>query len=345
MQDMKEILKTLSCACGPSGKEDDMFDAVAAVCRGMNVEIKKDKMGSISIFRKGTKRGVIGLFAHIDEIGLMVTKIDGNYIRFTEVGGYDEKVLLSQEVVVYGDKPYFGIVGAKPPHLQSAGESSNMLEFKDLYIDIAMKEAEIRKHIKIGDRILIRSEFAELKNNQVSMKAIDNRGSCAILLGVLPIIDRMKDNYDLHIVLNAQEETTMAGSKTSAHSIFPDVGIVVDVTFAKQPGVDFGLSLEEMGIGCGAHMNKKLFEFTKKLADKKGVKYQIEPLPSHSGTDTGAVQIARNGIATILFSLPIKNMQSPVETVRIETMEKMSAFTAEMISEMDISEFAETIIK
>jgi len=43
MQDMKEILKTLSCACGPSGKEDDMFDAVAAVCRGMNVEIKKTK--------------------------------------------------------------------------------------------------------------------------------------------------------------------------------------------------------------------------------------------------------------------------------------------------------------
>jgi len=61
--------------------------------------------------------------------------------------------------------------------------------------------------------------------------------------------------------------------------------------------------------------------------------------------DCFSVQIARNGIATILLSLPIKNMHSPVETVSIETMEKMSAFTAEMISEMDISEFAETIIK
>lgn len=345
MQEMKEVLKSLALAAGPSGEEDGLLSVVKSICRGHDTEISKDAMGSITIFKKGSKKGKIALFAHADEIGLIVTKIDGKYIRFTEVGGYDEKVLLSQEVVVYGDKPYFGIIGAKPPHLQDAGESSKMLEFEDLYIDIAMNEKELKKHVRVGDRVLLRSEFTELKNGQVSVKSVDNRGSCAVILGVLPILEKLKDNYDIYIVLNTQEETTMAGSKTSAHKIFPDVGIVVDVTFAKQPGVDFGLQLDEIGIGCGAHMSRKLYEYTKKFAEKKGYKFQVEPLPSHSGTDTGAVQLARNGVSTILLSLPIKNMHSPVETVSVDAMEKMSAFIAGMISDMDLKEFAETIIK
>lgn len=345
MKEMKEALKALALAAGPSGAEDGLLSAVKNVCRGHDAEISIDKMGSITVFKKGNKKGKIALFAHLDEIGLIVTKIDGKYLRFAEVGGYDEKVLLSQEVVVYGDKPYFGIIGAKPPHLQDAGESSKMLEAEDMYIDIAMSEKEIRKRVHVGDRVLIRSEFTELKNGQVSVKAVDNRGSCAVILGVLPLLERMKENYDLYIVLNTQEETTMAGSKTSAHRIHPDVAIVVDVTFAKQPGVDFGLQADEIGIGCGAHMNRKLYEYTKKLAEKKGVKFQTEPLPSHSGTDTGAVQLSRSGVSTILLSLPIKNMHSPVETVSIEAMEKMSSFMAEMISEMNIKDFSETIIK
>ena len=41
------------------------------------------------------------LFAHMDQLGFMVKKIDENgYIRVERVGGVPEKALLSQDVVI-----------------------------------------------------------------------------------------------------------------------------------------------------------------------------------------------------------------------------------------------------
>lgn len=336
---MKEIIRKLSDAYGISGREEMALDTVKELVKDMDVKVTCDKTGNIIIHRKGDKPGRIWMSAHMDEIGLMVKKIDGDFIRFLGVGGFDEKVLLAQEVVVLADKHYTGIIGAKPPHLQSAGESDTMLKYKDLYIDLGMKNSELKKHIKIGDRIALRHVFTELKNNQIATKAMDNRSCGAVIISALKLIDNMKNLPDVYAVLNAQEETTFAGATTASYDIFPDVAFVTDVTVAKQPGVDDGYALEEIAIGTGSHINRDLYEFVKKTAAEENIKTATEALPSWSGTDTGAVQLARSGVATVLLSLPVKNMHSPVETGSISAMESMARLIARCIEKIDLKNY------
>jgi len=346
MKELKEILKILTESIGPSGMEEKSFESVKKILEGEeNITISLDKMGNIIIFRKGDRKEKIAFFTHNDEIGLIVTKIDGDYLRFTSVGGYDEKVLLGQEVTVYGEKVVSGIIGATPPHLQKAGESDKLLKYEDLYVDLAMKNKELEKYFKIGDRIILKSEFTELKNDFVCCKSIDNRGSAAAIINILNHIKNLKNIPDLYFVLNAQEETTMVGSLTSCYSINPDIAVVVDVTFAKQPGVESGISYDSIGIGRGSQICSDLYDFITEIAKRENIKYEIEAVPQHSGTDAYAVQTARGGIKTILLSLPIKNMHSPREIVNVKTIDKISKLLSLFVSEVEFEKYGEKIIK
>ncbi|HHV02250.1 MAG TPA: M42 family metallopeptidase, partial [Defluviitoga tunisiensis] len=58
------------------------------------------------------------------------------------------------------------------------------------------------------------------------------------------------------------------------------------------------------------------------------IKYQIEAVPSRSGTETDIVQIVAQGIKTGLVSVPILNMHSPSEVVNIKDIES----TAKLLS-------------
>jgi len=345
MKNMVDAVKQLTVAPGPSGAEDSLFSVVKNLVREFKVKVEKDRMGNIVVFKKGNKKGSVAFFTHNDEIGLMVTKIDKDYLRFTEVGGYDEKVLLGQEVTVYGKKQIKGIIGAKPPHLQTKGEGDKFLKFEDLYIDIAMKNKDIVKYISVGDRVIIRSGFTEMKQNTVCVKALDNRSCGAIILYMLKLLENVKNHPDIYLVLNSQEETTMAGSETSAFRLNPDVAFVLDVTFAKQAGYEQGYPLDKIGLGMGANICRKIFDFVKKVADENNIQYFIEPLPSMSGTDAYAVQTVLKGLTTMLISLPIRNMHSPVEIASIKTMEETAKLLSLVISKIDVKDFQERIIK
>ncbi|MGE3062174.1 MAG: M20/M25/M40 family metallo-hydrolase [bacterium] len=345
MKNMLETVKSLTMAIGPSGAEDSLFKVVKNLVRGFDVSVEKDRMGNIIVMKKGNRKGRVAFFTHNDEIGLIVTKIDKDYLRFTEVGGYDEKVLLGQEVIVYGKKEIKGIIGAKPPHLQTKGESDKFLKFEDLYIDIAMKNKDIVKYISVGDRVVIRSDFAEMKQNSVCVKALDNRSCGAIILYMLKYLENVKSHPDIYLVLNSQEETTMTGSKTSAYKLNPDVAFVLDVTFAKQTGYEQGYALDKIGFGMGANICKRIFDFVRKSADENNIQYFIEPLPSMSGTDAYAVQTVKRGVTTMLISLPIRNMHSPVEIASTKTMEDASKFLSLLMATIKTEDFKERILK
>jgi endoglucanase len=43
--------------------------------------------------------------------------------------------------------------------------------------------------------------------------------------------------------------------------------------------------------------------------------YQIEVMSGHSGTNGWPLQVNREGVATVVLSLPLRYMHTPVETV------------------------------
>ena len=215
-------------------------------CAGFAAEVGGDTVGSSFARVAGTAGGpTVAVVGHIDEIGLHVSHIDDDgYLRFGQVGGWDAGVLIGQRVRVRtrrGD--VFGVIGRKPIHLLKDEDRKQVPEIKDLYIDIGAEDAdEAGKLVRIGDVAVIDAEPVEFRHDRIVSRSLDNRVGCYVAAEVARLVAATGGAPgDVLALAVTQEETTFAGSRTSAFAHDPDVAIVVDLTFATdQPGIELG---------------------------------------------------------------------------------------------------------
>jgi endoglucanase len=131
-----------------------------------------------------------------------------------------------------------------------------------------------------------------------------------------------------------QEETTFAGSRTSAFALEPDAAIVIDVTHATDaPGIEVKESgKHELGTGpvlCrGSNLNEPLFELLHETARREKIPFTIEASARATGTDADAVHLSRGGVPTTLVSVPIRYMHSPVELVQLDDVDACAQLIA-----------------
>jgi endoglucanase len=57
-------------------------------------------------------------------------------------------------------------------------------------------------------------------------------------------------------------------------------------------------------------------------------------MPEHSGTDAYAIQVAREGIPSMLLSIPLRYMHTPVEVIAIKDVQRTGRLLAEFIAEL-----------
>ncbi|MEM5774830.1 MAG: M42 family peptidase, partial [Anaerolineaceae bacterium] len=98
---MKDLIKKLVEATGPSGFEHNVREILRKEVEQYADEIRVDNLGNL-IVRKGTKTADnkrIMISGHMDEIGIMVTHIDSNgFVRFAPVGGVNPLTCLGSRV-------------------------------------------------------------------------------------------------------------------------------------------------------------------------------------------------------------------------------------------------------
>ena len=143
----------------------------------------------------------------------MVKSIDETgFIKFAVVGGMDERILVSKQVLIGKDK-IPGVIGAKAIHLQEPEERTIPLKTKQLYIDIGASSKEAaEKVVKKGDYVAFNSDYVEFGKNLIKAKALDDRAGCAVLA------DLLKEEYDvdLYAVFTVQEELGLRGATVAA---------------------------------------------------------------------------------------------------------------------------------
>ena len=82
----------------------------------------------------------------------------------------------------------------------------------------------------------------------------------------------------------------------------------------------------------GPNMNRALTDLAVRAAEENGIKYQISVEPGgDSGTNTAVIQTAREGVATALFSLPLRYMHTPVEVSDRDDAEGLARLIAETV--------------
>ncbi len=325
---MKEFIAELSNSDGISGFEYRMSDIIKQKLTPFSDEVYTDSLGNIIAVKRSGQSGAKSLMieAHMDEIGLMVRDIDENgFILFTNIGGIDARTLPSAEVTIHGTKDVWGVIGAKPPHLQTADENKKSVKLSDLSIDTGLPADEVKKLIAVGDSITVNSEFFTL-GSLITGKSLDDRAGVAAICDVFQRLAGTETNLDVYAVIAVQEEVGSRGAKVSANALKPDMAIVIDVTHAFTPdNHDSGFKTGAgVAVAKGPNINPAFFDEIMETAKRYNIKTELEIEGGDTGTDAWATQIASGGIPTVLLSVPLKYMHTSVETMDIKDLYELS---------------------
>ena len=324
LKEINALLEKLSNANGISGAEGAVAKIIRDEIAPYVDEIKTDRMGNLIAVKKGDDFKIM-LAAHMDEIGLMVQYIDEKgFIRFVGVGGWYNPVLVSQRVILHGEKGDIpGVLGMKPPHVMEEADRKKSQDQVNAYA----KEVEAMG-ITVGTTVTIDRDYQPLAGTVVTGKALDNRVGCAMLIGALK---EMESKHTIYAVFTVQEEVGLKGAKTAAFSLNPDVAIATDVTIpGDSPGIERRKAPVFMGegpvvvmvsaSGRGHLADPRMVDWLKKTAKKHDIKIQIE-VGDGGNTDASAINFERGGIPSVPVSVPARYIHSPVEVIDLKDLQ------------------------
>jgi tetrahedral aminopeptidase len=342
-----ELLRDLTQASGISGDEAEARAVAEKAFAPYADALRTDALGNLIALKKGMRAAeapcrAILLAAHMDEIGLMVTALEGSFLRFTRVGGVDVRTILGQEVLVHGRQPLPGLIGNRPPHVLTAEERGKPVPLQEMFIDTGLSAERLAALVRVGDLVTLRRDLVELDGGYVSGKALDDRAGVATLALALEALHTLRHEWDVFAVATTQEEVGCRGAVVSAYGVAPDIAIAVDVGFGAQRGVDEDESIKMDGgpsVMRGPNIHPDMYERLVSVAKEVELPYQVEVAGGETGTDAWAIQVARQGIPTALLSIPLRYMHTTVETAHLHDIQRTGRLMALFISGLN-EEFA-----
>jgi endoglucanase len=338
------LLDSLLRAEGPSGYEEP----ASAVWReaAAFAALSYDRIGS-SIARVGERDPLLAVVGHIDEIGFVVNHIDEHgFLWFNPIGYWDPNILVGQRVAIRGERsePTLGVVGRRPKSLDILSGDEQLgkpLLMRELHIDIgAPDRSQAMARVRVGDPVVIAADPIQLTEDRVVSRAMDNRlGAYIALEGLRRCVEAGGPGGSFAAVASVQEELGLRGAQTAVHRLQPDVAIAVDVFFSSDaPTIEErDVGEHELGsgaiVGRGPTLSPQVSRLLVEIAEEHSIPYTLggyglAGLGLSTGTDADAMQIAGEGIATGVVSIPLRYMHSPVEMVDLRDLEACVALIA-----------------
>ncbi|NLT72927.1 MAG: M42 family metallopeptidase [Chloroflexi bacterium] len=328
---MKEMIKRLVEAYGPSGHESTIGAIISEMVRPHVDELHTDALGNIIALKRGTGSGhAIMVASHMDEIGLVVTWVDEKgFLRFAATGGVSPVTLVGGRVRFANGT--LGVIGWERWMRPDAG--TRRPEMDELYIDVGATSRETCP-VGVGDACGFVRPYEEFGTRLVA-KSMDDRIACAIAIEVLAGIG--SSPHDLYFVFTTQEEVGTRGALTAAYGIEPTVGIALDVTMvgdtpkARPMAVSLGEgpAIKVMDSGMLAHPGVVRWMIT--TAEAAGIPCQREVLLGGS-TDARAIQTSRAGVPAGCISIPCRYVHTPSEMVDFGDVEHSVALLKALLT-------------
>jgi putative aminopeptidase FrvX len=320
------LLKRLTEAMGPSGFEDEIRTVIREEVEPHVDKLYTDVLGSL-IAEKGIDQSGprVMLDAHMDEVGLMIVHVEDNgLLKFRPLGGVDPRILVSKPVQIGAEKRY-GVIGAKPVHLQTPSERGKPLKMEQLYIDVGAKDKDdAKKHVKPGDVAVFATRFGEIGDGAAKGKSFDDRVGCGIL------IETLRKSFQIPLIgsFAVQEEIGLRGAGVIAHRMQPDIAIALEGT------VCFDV-VDAPGHGQGTVMGKgpaftvqdgqtiadrRFLDFLISVAENSDIPYQLRRVKGGSN-DFGIIHKTREGIVGGGISVPVRYIHAPAQIISLEDYE------------------------
>lgn len=326
---MRSELFELCRLNGVSGDEDQVREYLRQKAAPYADSMRTDAMGNLIVFKKGKKNtgSKLLIAAHMDEVGLIVTKVtDEGFLKFDFVGGVDRRVAIGKPVKL-GEENIPGIIGLKAIHLVKREEMKKTPKTDALYIDIGAKDKEeALKLVQPGTYGSFVGEPEEFGNGLLKAKAIDDRVGCAIMLSLL----RQELPMDVTFAFTVQEEVGTRGAFGAAFSVTPEIGLVLETTTAANlPDVEPHRQVCAPGKGpvisymdSGTIYDRGLFEKLRDLAEANDIPWQTKEYIA-GGNDARTIQRTKEGVRVAAISAAVRYLHAPASVGSMADFENM----------------------
>jgi endoglucanase len=344
---ISHLTKLISLA-GVSGYETPVRQALAEAWEPLADEISVSRVGSLHALKRGEgaePRPLVMLSAHMDGVGLMVTDVKDGFLHITSVGGLDVRILPAQPVIVHGRRELEGMI-VQPSERQLPDDLADKpVPMKYLLVETGLPADEVAELVRPGDVVSFAQPPMVLEGDFVCGHSLDNRASVAALTVCLDALQQMRHPWDVAVTATVQEEFNHLGGITSPFTLQPDLAVVIDVTYGVGPGASgFNVYPLESGpaLGWGPTVHPALYRRFKELADEMEMPWHKDVLPRLSWTETDNLQLVGKGIPTILLSIPLRYMHTPVEMIAWKDVERTGRLMAQFVAGLPL-DYVETM--
>lgn len=339
-RDPRSFLHELLEAPGIPGYEQRVQEVIRTYAGGFCDRMDTDVHGNLTLSSNSGAEPRVMLAGHCDQLGLIVSHVDDDGFVFVQtVGGWDPQQLVGQRVTVWSEAgPVAGVVARKAIHLLDEQERKQVVEVKNLWIDIGASTKEgAEEALDIGDPVTVELGVRELRNERLNAPGMDNRSGVWVVVEAFRRAVEKGVGCALSAVSTVQEEIGLRGARTSAFGLDPHVAIAVDVTHATDcPGID----KRERGavslgggpvLARGPNVNPTVYARLRETAARHDIPVQIIALGRAAPNDANPLQVSRAGVATGLVQIPNRYMHSPVETVSWTDLEASAELLAHFV--------------
>jgi endoglucanase len=342
MEDTKTLINQLVAIPGLSGHEQKIREHLTGLWQPLTDELHSSKLGSLHGLRKGdgpAPRQSILIATHMDAIGMMVTAVQDGLLRITRIGGVDDRTLPGLTVKVHTREGEMdGLVILPPAHSLPENQLGSTVDIQYLFVDTGLSEREVSRKVAIGDLVTFSLPLMDLGDGYLSAPAMDNRASVAVLTHTLQALQTRKHLWDVWAVATVQEEVGLQGAATSGFALDPTLAVVVDVNFGSSPGAPSHETFElDKGptFDFGPSTHPKLYQAFLDYAKQEEIPFHRSVYSRGSGTDADKLQLAAEGIPTMVIGLPLRYMHTPVETIQVRDIQRTARLIAGFIERLD----------
>lgn len=351
---LRDTVRDLMLIPGLSGYEGRVRHYLADALQGLGLASRSDRLGNLIATLEGRPDAPsVMLFAHMDQLGFVVRKIETNgLIRVERLGGVPEKALASQQVLICvgpgRDVP--GVIANKSHHATTPDEKYRVLPYAELYIDAGFSSAAqaTAAGIDIGTPIVYAPNHVELADGRIAGSAVDDRAACAVMLDVIAALLDVPERPTIHFVFSVQEEFNLRGAVPAAQALLPDIAIQLDLVLATDTPDMTGRGDVVLGGGPAMSMysfhgrgtlnglipHPALVKLFSDVALDTGLTLQRS---AHIGalTETSYVQLVGEGVAAIDMGFPCRYTHSSLEVCDIGDLENLATLLVEALRRID----------
>lgn len=353
MTELERTLRELVACAAPSGHEGEVaaYIRARAVARGVGVAV--DPLGNVVCQlnrRSGAPR--VAVSAHMDEIGLVVRKIeDTGFLRVVRLGGVEERSLAGKEVLVITERGERipGVIGIKAHHLVKPEEKYAVTKLEDVYIDIGTESREETRKlgIEVGCPVVFARTFT-CRGHRVFANSLDDRAGCAVLLGVLDAVKVGELRAEVYFIWSVQEEFSLRGVLPTIRSIHPDLLVCLDIAPACDTPDLEGYSDVVLGGGptvnlytfhgrgtlAGLIPSRPMVTWVSEVADAAGIPLQRNVFFGGL-TDISFAQLEHGGIPAVDLGFAVRYVHSPVEVCDLRDLERLKDLVLALLHRAD----------